>query len=469
MRTALQDTVASWRAEAERVGAAPRRGRRARARAASGSRVARSVDDLALRVAQLEHRLRLLERDSDAPAAQPEVGLPPEPGEPAPAFADRPPGEAPVPHCVVEPTSQRSISRLSEIGRVATRHGFGYVFDRRRRQRRHPARRPRPAAAGDARRARADVRQVRPAALDASRPRAARHRRGAAEAPGRRHAVPARRTSSGWSREELGLTRRAGVRRVRAASRSPRRRSARCTARRCPNGERGRRQGAAARRAAADRVGPQADALGGAASRASASGSSTSSTPRRVVDEFARSIRGELDYQQEARNAETFRRNFADDERIAVPRVWWRYTTGRLLTLERLEGVHVRDLELEHVVGRGAARARLPDDRRLDDDDLPARVLPRRPASREHPPARRRPAGARRLRSRRPAHRRGHGAAHAAVRRRGDRERRGAPAPARRPRRPVPAASGRTSSARGSRRSTTATTGRASRTSTRSR
>ena len=66
-----------------------------------------------------------------------------------------------------------------------------------------------------------------------------------------------------------------------------------------------------------------------------------------LVEEFGRSIRLELDYQQEARNAETFRRNFAADERIAVPRVWWRYTTGRLLTLDRLEGRHVRDLDLE--------------------------------------------------------------------------------------------------------------------------
>ena len=65
-----------------------------------------------------------------------------------------------------------------------------------------------------------------------------------------------------------------------------------------------------------------------------------------LVDEFGRSIRLELDYQQEARNAETFRRNFAGDDRIAVPRVWWRYTTSRLLTLDRLEGTHVRDLDL---------------------------------------------------------------------------------------------------------------------------
>ncbi len=66
-----------------------------------------------------------------------------------------------------------------------------------------------------------------------------------------------------------------------------------------------------------------------------------------LVDEFGRSIRLELDYQQEARNAETFRRNFAGDDRIAVPRVWWRYTTGRLLTLDRLQGTHVRDLDLD--------------------------------------------------------------------------------------------------------------------------
>ena len=66
-----------------------------------------------------------------------------------------------------------------------------------------------------------------------------------------------------------------------------------------------------------------------------------------LVEEFGRSIRAELDYQREARNAESFRRNFADDERVAVPRVWWRYTTARVLTLERLEGTHVRDLDLE--------------------------------------------------------------------------------------------------------------------------
>ena len=65
-----------------------------------------------------------------------------------------------------------------------------------------------------------------------------------------------------------------------------------------------------------------------------------------LVDEFGRSIKLELDYLQEARNAESFRRNFGGDDRVVVPRVWWRYTTNRLLTLERLAGTHVRDLDL---------------------------------------------------------------------------------------------------------------------------
>ncbi|MFN0153097.1 MAG: ABC1 kinase family protein [Gaiella sp.] len=64
-----------------------------------------------------------------------------------------------------------------------------------------------------------------------------------------------------------------------------------------------------------------------------------------LVDEFARSIREELDYQQEARHAETFRRNFAGDERVTVPRVWWRYTTGHVLTLGWLDGTPLAHLD----------------------------------------------------------------------------------------------------------------------------
>jgi ubiquinone biosynthesis protein len=64
-----------------------------------------------------------------------------------------------------------------------------------------------------------------------------------------------------------------------------------------------------------------------------------------VVDEFARSIRSELDYRAEARNAEAFRRNFAGREDVKIPRVYWTYTRERLLVLELLEGTQLADLD----------------------------------------------------------------------------------------------------------------------------
>jgi ubiquinone biosynthesis protein len=67
-----------------------------------------------------------------------------------------------------------------------------------------------------------------------------------------------------------------------------------------------------------------------------------------IVDEFSRSIRQELDYRLEARNADQFHKNFAGHPHVSVPRVYWTYTRSRVLTLEYLDGVQLADLELEH-------------------------------------------------------------------------------------------------------------------------
>jgi ubiquinone biosynthesis protein len=64
-----------------------------------------------------------------------------------------------------------------------------------------------------------------------------------------------------------------------------------------------------------------------------------------LVDEFARAIRQELDYRLEARNAETFRRNFAGHPHVTIPRVYWSYTRTRVLTLEYLDGTQVADVD----------------------------------------------------------------------------------------------------------------------------
>ncbi len=68
---------------------------------------------------------------------------------------------------------------------------------------------------------------------------------------------------------------------------------------------------------------------------------------RDLVDEFARSIRQELDYRLEARNADGFHRNFAGNPHVVVPRVYWSYTRARVLTLEYIEGTQLADLELD--------------------------------------------------------------------------------------------------------------------------
>ncbi len=67
-----------------------------------------------------------------------------------------------------------------------------------------------------------------------------------------------------------------------------------------------------------------------------------------IVDEFARSIRQELDYRLEARNADAFHRDFAGHPHVAIPRVYWTYTRSRVLTLEQLDGVQLADLDVEH-------------------------------------------------------------------------------------------------------------------------
>jgi ubiquinone biosynthesis protein len=66
-----------------------------------------------------------------------------------------------------------------------------------------------------------------------------------------------------------------------------------------------------------------------------------------IVDEFSRSIRQELDYRLEARNADGFHKNFAGHPHVSVPKVYWTYTRARVLTLEYLDGVQLADIDVE--------------------------------------------------------------------------------------------------------------------------
>jgi ubiquinone biosynthesis protein len=59
--------------------------------------------------------------------------------------------------------------------------------------------------------------------------------------------------------------------------------------------------------------------------------------------EFGAMMRAELDFRQEGRNADRFRRNFASSPTVKIPAIYWEYTTARVLTSERLVGIKISD------------------------------------------------------------------------------------------------------------------------------
>ena len=62
-----------------------------------------------------------------------------------------------------------------------------------------------------------------------------------------------------------------------------------------------------------------------------------------VVDELAGAIRKELDFEQEGRNADLFRKNYQHDPHVQIPRVYWEYSSQKVLTLEYLAGIKISD------------------------------------------------------------------------------------------------------------------------------
>ena len=64
-----------------------------------------------------------------------------------------------------------------------------------------------------------------------------------------------------------------------------------------------------------------------------------------IYDECCRILWEETDYISEGQNADTFRRNFRSQEWVKVPRVYWRYSSTRTLTLQYLPGIKISHYE----------------------------------------------------------------------------------------------------------------------------
>ncbi|HDK26781.1 MAG TPA: 2-polyprenylphenol 6-hydroxylase [Candidatus Atribacteria bacterium] len=67
--------------------------------------------------------------------------------------------------------------------------------------------------------------------------------------------------------------------------------------------------------------------------------------PVGIVEEFAKVIRLELDYGTEGRNAERFKKNFEGEEIIYTPKIYWEFSSKRILTMEFIEGIKINALE----------------------------------------------------------------------------------------------------------------------------
>ena len=70
-----------------------------------------------------------------------------------------------------------------------------------------------------------------------------------------------------------------------------------------------------------------------------------------IYEECCRILWEEIDYLNEGRNADTFRRNFRTYEWVKVPRVYWRYTSSRVLTLEYVPGIKISQYEAIEAAG----------------------------------------------------------------------------------------------------------------------
>ncbi|MBD2166979.1 AarF/ABC1/UbiB kinase family protein [Calothrix membranacea FACHB-236] len=70
-----------------------------------------------------------------------------------------------------------------------------------------------------------------------------------------------------------------------------------------------------------------------------------------IYEECCRILWEEIDYLNEGRNADSFRRNFRGYEWVKVPRIHWRYTSSRVLTLEYVPGIKISQYEALEAAG----------------------------------------------------------------------------------------------------------------------
>ncbi|WNZ45605.1 AarF/ABC1/UbiB kinase family protein [Leptolyngbya boryana CZ1] len=70
-----------------------------------------------------------------------------------------------------------------------------------------------------------------------------------------------------------------------------------------------------------------------------------------IYEECCKILWEEVDYLNEGRNADSFRRNFRGEDWVHVPRVYWRYASPRVLTLEYMPGIKISHYDALEAAG----------------------------------------------------------------------------------------------------------------------
>jgi len=67
--------------------------------------------------------------------------------------------------------------------------------------------------------------------------------------------------------------------------------------------------------------------------------------PSGIVEEFSRTVRKELDFNEEARNCVRFKKNFEGSRDVYIPEIFGEFTTQKVLVMGRIEGVRIDNIE----------------------------------------------------------------------------------------------------------------------------
>ncbi len=64
-----------------------------------------------------------------------------------------------------------------------------------------------------------------------------------------------------------------------------------------------------------------------------------------MVEEFSRKLMLELDFSNEGRNTEKVANQFLKSQTVKIPKIYWNYSTKKILTMDYIDGIKIDDLE----------------------------------------------------------------------------------------------------------------------------